>query len=139
MSAQLPHVPHASYEGAAERLAQLKQAGRARHAEPRDLLAVAAGWQSPGHTGRVLASLASGVAVDVEALQDDVDRTLIHDRPAERDGLALLAVADWARHHESERDGATHHLVTMPSGFQVCTYCGRTAMTTDTYCSEAPA
>lgn len=57
---------------------------------------IAADWQSPGNIGHVLATLASGIPVEREALWIDVDTTLHHDNPDGRNRAELEALQIWA-------------------------------------------
>lgn len=61
-------------------------------------LTIASWWQSSGHTGHVLASLASGCTVDVTDLLDDIARTRA-DVTTYADNLALDMLATWAINH----------------------------------------
>ena len=63
---------------------------------------IAREWQSPGTIGHVLATLASGIPVDREALWIDVDTTLHHDNPSGRDRGELEALQIWADDRENE-------------------------------------
>lgn len=65
-------------------------------------LAVASWWQSPGRLGGVLASLASGLSVDLDDLLADVELTarayLSESRPSDANDRELLdLLAAWAR------------------------------------------
>lgn len=65
-------------------------------------LTIASWWQSPGSVGHVMAALASGLPVEVEALLDDIAAT--HNsftswRPSDLRALDMLAT--WAINHPS--------------------------------------
>ena len=57
---------------------------------------IAAGWQSPGTIGHTLASLASGVPVDRDALTQDIDNTLRQDNPTGMERDELVSLRAWA-------------------------------------------
>lgn len=58
--------------------------------------AIAAAWQSPGTAGHVLASLASGRAVELEELRDDIDRTRATETLSVIGARELDALEAWA-------------------------------------------
>lgn len=70
---------------------------------------IAAWWQSPGTVGRHLATLASGLPVDLEDLLDDIHATR---KEAADSGYPLLrkdsdafdCLATWAINHPSRKD-----------------------------------
>jgi hypothetical protein len=57
---------------------------------------IAAGWQSPGTVGHVLATLASGLPVELEELRADLDATRRQDRPGLFGARELDALEWWA-------------------------------------------
>lgn len=71
-------------------------------------VSIAAWYQSPGTVGHVLASLASHMPVDVEALLDDIARTRqgVSDSNGERyfEYACLDCLATWAINHPSRKD-----------------------------------
>jgi hypothetical protein len=56
--------------------------------------AIAAWWQAPSGVGRHLATLASGLPVDIDDLRDDIAATMPEADGADRD--ALNALDTWA-------------------------------------------
>lgn len=75
-----------------------------RRISDRAAVTIAAWWQSPGGVGHVLASFASGVAVERGDLADDIERTLFFasESPAyeDTDLSELVALQAWAQDTE---------------------------------------
>lgn len=67
-------------------------------------VAIAAWWQSSGTVGRHLATLASGLPVDLNDLLDDIHHTR-REVSTEADYRALDCLATWALNHSSREEG----------------------------------
>jgi hypothetical protein len=99
---------HAAYGDVRDVDAQDHGAGPVREIHDSTALAIASWWQSPGAIGHVLASLASGMTVDVAELLDDIAATREEARRtgtlSQLDATALDCLATWAINHPTRID-----------------------------------